>query len=98
MRVLSRAAGRAQDPARSGVGDDLGETLRLSERQRTAGRDEREPPDLDVDPLLLRVLLTEADVRDLRLGVHAVRHGVVVGDALGMARYVLDRADTLVRG
>ena len=79
---------RAQELARLRVGEDLRVSLRLAERQRATRRGEREAADLDRDPLLLGLLLAQADVRDFRVGVDAVRRGVIVGCPPRVARDV----------
>jgi len=71
------------------------EAFGLPKRQRAAGGCEREAADLHLDAPLRRLLLTQPDVRDLRVRVHAVRRRVVVGDAR-VAGDVLDGAYTFI--
>src|SRR5438876_10149315 len=81
---------RAEEPARLGIAEDLGEALRLPERERPTRGGEWEAADLNRDPFLLRLFLAKADVRDLRVRVDAVRRRVVVGRTAGVARDALD--------
>src|ERR1700682_6451023 len=80
----------AEQPARAGVRDDLDEALWLAECERSRGCGARGAPDLDVYPLLLRLFLTEPDVRNLRVGVDAVRGSVVIGNPFAVANDVLN--------
>src|SRR2546428_6089937 len=59
--------------------DDLREPVRLAERERATGAPEVVARGLYVGPVLLfRLRLSEPDLRDLWMGVHDVRHDVVV--------------------
>jgi hypothetical protein len=80
------------------VGDDLDQAFCLAEGECPAAGLEWEAADLHLVSGLARLSLAEADVGDLRLGVDAVRRGVVVRHAVASAGDVLHRADALVGG
>src|SRR5712691_5942026 len=77
------------------VSDNLDEAFSLPQRERAARGGEREAADFNLDAAPLGLLLAQADVRDLGVGVHAVRRRVVVRDAR-VAGDVLDRAYTFI--
>src|SRR5690348_17039869 len=62
---------RAEQLSRLGVGDHLDEAAGLAVDLRSANGGERELPDLDLVPLLARLLLGQPNRRDLRVRVGA---------------------------
>ncbi len=79
------------------VSQDFRVALRLAEGQGAAGRREGEATHLDRDALFLGFLLAQPDVRDLGVGVDAVRRRVIVGHPIAVAGNVLHRAHAFVR-
>src|SRR6266851_1298003 len=73
------------------IGDDLDEALGLPQSQRPARGGEWDATDLDIEAALFRLFLTQSDMRDLWIRVHAVGSRVVVRRAI-VTSDVLDRA------